>query len=73
VYRRVSQDTSSKVLHSGWRGGEGADDRTPLGKQRRLPESHGVVFQRVPEDLQDVALGGFDGSSHGNDDQFSRG
>jgi hypothetical protein len=73
VYRRVSQDTSSKCSTAGGAAAKGADDRTPLGKQRRLPESHGVVFQRVPEDLQDVALGGFDGSSHGNDDQFSRG
>jgi hypothetical protein len=36
-----------------------ADDGAPVGKGRRLAEVDGVVFQRVPEDLQDVALGAF--------------
>jgi hypothetical protein len=39
---------------------EGADDGAPFGEQGRLAETHGVVFQRVPEDLQDVALLAFD-------------
>ena len=39
---------------------ERPDDGTPLRERVRLPESHGVVFQRVPEDLQDVAFGALD-------------
>jgi hypothetical protein len=36
-----------------------ADDGAPVGKGGRLAKVDGVVFQRVPEDLQDVALGAF--------------
>ena len=35
---------------------EGPDDGAPLGKQRALAKVHRVVFQALPEDLQDVAL-----------------
>ena len=41
-------------------GKERTDDGAPFRKSRRLTETHGVVFQRVPEDLQYVALLVFD-------------
>ena len=40
-----------------WRSEERSDDGTPLGKGVRLPETDSMVFQRVPEHLQDVAFG----------------
>jgi hypothetical protein len=39
---------------------ERADDGAPLREQRAAAEGHRVVFQGVPEDLQDVALGRLD-------------
>ncbi len=42
-----------------WRCKEGADDRTPLGEQVRFTKTDGVVFQRVPENLQHIAFGIF--------------
>ena len=44
------------MFHQRRRGEERADDGAPLGEQRPLAESDGVVFQLVPEDLQDVAI-----------------
>ena len=37
-----------------------ADDGAPLGKRGRLAKADGMVFQRVPKNLQDVALRAFD-------------
>lgn len=41
-----------------------AHDGPPFGEQGRLAKPHGVVFQVVPKDLQDVALGAFDAPVH---------
>ena len=47
------------------RGGKkGPYDRAPLGKQRRLAKSDGVVFQGVPENLQHIPLGVFNPAVH---------
>jgi hypothetical protein len=48
-----SQDTISKCSTVGGAVTKGS-----------LPESHGVIFQRVPKELQDVALGGFYATVH---------
>ena len=48
------------MLHRGRAVEELANDGAPFHKQRALAEVDGVVFQRVPEDLKDVALFGFD-------------
>lgn len=48
------------MLDDGWRSREGANNRKPLGIERPLPESDGMVFQCVPGGLEEVALGRFD-------------
>jgi hypothetical protein len=45
-------------------GKEGADDGAPFCKGRRLAKSHVVVVQRVPQNLQDVALLALDAPVH---------
>ena len=62
--QRRSQEDYLKVLHSRRRSRERADDSKPLGKQWPLPESYGVVYQRIPGDFQNVAIGGFDAAVH---------
>src|SRR5690606_40819136 len=49
-----------EMLDHGRRGEVRADDGAPLGEQRAAAEVQGVVLQRLPEDLQDVALGVLD-------------
>ena len=44
------------MFDHGRAGEEWPHDGAPLGEQRGLAEIHGVVFQRGPEYLQDVAL-----------------
>ena len=46
------------MLHRGRAVEELANDGAPFHKQRALAEVDSVVFQRVPEDLQDVAFFG---------------
>src|SRR5574343_402864 len=46
-----------EMLHHRWGSEERSHDGAPLGEQGGLAETHGVVFQRVPEDLQHIALG----------------
>ena len=69
--RTESQDSASgpalqayltdeiEVFHHRRRCKERPDEGAPLRKERPLAEAHSVVLQRVPEDLQDVALGAF--------------
>jgi hypothetical protein len=52
--------TSTKCSTTGGAAKKGPHDGAPFGKQRAAAEGHGVVFQRVPENLQDVALGRLD-------------
>ena len=48
------------MLHHRNTGKKWPDDGPPLGKPWRLAKTDRVVFQRVPEYLQDVTLGAFD-------------
>src|SRR6188768_473651 len=58
--RAVRLADELEVLDHRWVREEGPHDRTPLREQRPLAEAHGVVFERVPEDHQQVALRVFD-------------
>src|SRR5659263_369615 len=47
------------MLHGRWARKKWPDNCAPVGKSRRLAKVDGVVFQHLPEDLQDIALGAF--------------
>ncbi len=47
------------MFHCRRAGKERPDNRPPVGKGRRLAKIDGVVFQRFPANLQQVALGAF--------------
>ena len=48
-----------EMLHHRWRCKKRPDNRAPFGESRRAAKVHRMVFQRVPEDLQHIAVGGF--------------
>lgn len=45
------------MLHHGWCCEEWPNDGTPLPKCSRFPKTHRMVFQGVPENLQQVTFG----------------
>jgi hypothetical protein len=56
--------SSSKCSTTGGDAKNGPTMARHSRKQRAAAEVHGVVFQRVPEDLQDVAFRAFDALVH---------
>src|SRR5882672_2506338 len=58
--RSVRLADQLEVFHHRRHREVGADDGAPLREQRATAEVDGVVIERVPEDLQDVALGRLD-------------
>src|SRR3989339_532872 len=70
VFMVALKDASSRlgdqleVFHHRGGGKKWPNDGTPLSKRRGTPEPHGVVFQRGPENLQNIALRVFNAVVH---------